>query len=211
MTRLDNLLSIASSPLSDHEPKLSSRLRDLAGTLADDLLTMLMQSNGFYAYESALHVFSTHTAPAEMNLEDWNKEGLWRSAYQGLADNCLFFAEDVFGGQFCIKNDEIYAFDPETGGLEYLASDIEGWVNVIFEDYEMLTGYPLAHDWQKLNGRIPLGSRLLPKIPFIAGGDFTLGNLYLSHAVDGMKFRAEIAVQIKDLPEGARIEINFSD
>jgi len=172
---------------------------------------MLIKANGFYAYKSALHVFSTHTAPAEINLEDWNKEGLWRSAYQGLADNCLFFAEDVFGGQFCIKNDEIYAFDPETGGMEYLASDIEGWANVIFEDYEMLTGYPLAHDWQELNGRIPSGSRLLPKIPFVAGGDFTLANLYLSDAVDGMKFRAEIAVQIKDLPEGARIELNFSD
>lgn len=98
MMRLNNLLSISSSPLSNLEPKMSGRLRDIAGTLADDLLRMLMQSNGFYAYERALHVFSTHTVQTEINLEDWNKEGLWRSAYQGLAEDCLFFAEDVFGG-----------------------------------------------------------------------------------------------------------------
>lgn len=37
-----------------------------------------------------------------------------------------FFAEDVFGGQFCIKDSKVYTFDPETGSLGYLADDIEG-------------------------------------------------------------------------------------
>lgn len=38
----------------------------------------------------------------------------------------FFFAEDVFGGQFCIKDSKVYTFDPETGSLGYLADDIEG-------------------------------------------------------------------------------------
>lgn len=211
MKSLNKLLSIASDSLSEQEPDLSGRLQSLAGALAEDLLGMLKRRNGFYAYESALHVFPTHTCQAEISLEDWNKYGLWRGAYQELAEDCLFFAEDIFGGQFCIKSNEIFAFDPETGSLEYLAGNIEEWAKAIDDDYEMLTGYPLAHDWQELNGRIPLGSRLLPKTPFFAGGDFTLENLYLSDAVDGMKFRAEIANQIKNLPDGAHLEIKFSD
>ena len=28
--------------------------------------------------------------------------------------------EDVFGGQFCIKDNQVYRFDPETGGLDVM-------------------------------------------------------------------------------------------
>ena len=108
-----------------------------------------------------------------------------------------FFAEDVFGGQFCIKDENIYTFDPETAALAYLAEDIEGWAAAIINDYEVLTGYLLAHQWQEQYGQLPPKKRLLPKIPFVAGGAFRLDNLYLADAVEGMKFRADIACQIK--------------
>ncbi|MBH3414533.1 SMI1/KNR4 family protein [Pseudomonas putida] len=120
-----------------------------------------------------------------------------------------FFAEDVFGGQFCIKDSKVYTFDPETGSLEYLADDIESWVQMLLSDYEVLTGYPLAHQWQKQNGQLPAGKRLLPKVPFVLGGEFVLDNLYLADAVEGMKFRADIAIQIKELPDGAQIRLNI--
>lgn len=82
-----------------------------------------------------------------------------------------FFAEDVFGGRFCIKNSKVYTFDPETGSLEYLADDIESWAQILLSDYEVLTGYPLAHQWQKQNGQLAAGKRLLPKVPFVLGVD----------------------------------------
>lgn len=211
MTSLDKLLSNASSALSEHEPELTGRLRGLAGSLADDLLRMLHQRNGFYALEGALHVFPAHSSQEEIGLDDWNEDTLWRNDYKGSADGCLFFAEDVFGGQFCIKNNQIYTFDPETGALDYLADDIEGWVEAIISDYEVLTGYPLAHQWQKQNGQLPVKKRLLPKVPFVAGGEFMLDNLYLAEAVEGMRFRADIANQIKDLPDGAQIKFNVTD
>ncbi len=205
---LDKLLSSASSSLNTSVPALSDEVRVLAGSLADDLLNMLNTQNGFYALESALHVFPSHSNQHEIGLDDWNSDVLWRSEYQGMADGCLFFAEDVFGGQFCIKVNKIYTFDPETGALDYLADDIEGWAKAIITDYEVLTGYPLAHQWQENHGQLPAKKRLLPKIPFVAGGEFTLENLYLHGAIEGMKFRADIANQIKDLPDGAQIQFN---
>ncbi|WP_233237909.1 hypothetical protein [Bordetella sp. LUAb4] len=144
-----------------------------------------------------------------IGLAEWNEDTLWRSAYKGLADDCLFFAEDVFGGQFCIKDNRVFIFDPEAGALESLVDDIEGWAKTLLSDYEMLSGYPLAHQWQKNNGQIPAGKRLLPKVPFTLGGAFDLGNLYLADAVEGMRFRADIAVQIKDLPDGSQIKLNI--
>jgi hypothetical protein len=211
MNNLDKLLSIASNPLNAHQPEKSELFAGSLGDLGIDLLEMLKKRNGFYAFESALHVFPTRSSGPEICLEDWNKQGLWRSFYQGLADHCFFFAEDVFGGQFCIRNNRIEVFEPETGAFEFMANDIDGWAEALLNDYEMLTGYPLAHEWQERYGQIPVGTRLLPKVPFFAGGEFVLSNLYPMNAVDGMKLRGEIASQIKDLPDGARIEIKFSD
>lgn len=207
MTSLDKLLSIASASLSEDKPSLVGELRTLAGSLSDDLLRMLGKRNGFYAFEGALHVFPSQSCQQEVGLNDWNESTLWRNAYGDLANGCLFFAEDVFGGQFCMKENHVYTFDPETGALDYLADNVEDWAEAIISDYEVLTGYPLAHEWQEQNGKLPAMKRLLPKVPFVAGGEFVLDNLFLVDAVEGMKVRADIANQIKDLPDGAQIEL----
>ena len=178
--------------------------------MVSQLLEMLYKRNGFYALESALHVFPTHSSKDEIGICEWNENTLWRSAYKGFADGCLFFAEDIFGGQFCIKDSKIYIFDPETGLLDYLADDIESWAKLVINDYEVLTGYSLAHKWQKQYGLLPAGKRLLPKVPFVMGGEFVLDNLYLVDAVEGMKFRANIACQIKDLPDGSQVRFNIN-
>ena len=211
MTNLDKLLTNASAPLSEHTPELSEKLCILAGSLVDDLLQVYIKCNGFYALEKALHFFPTHSDNQEISIEEWNDDNLWLWGYEGLADNCLFFAEDVFGGQFCISNNLIYIFDPETGSLEYLADSIENWANAIINDYETLTGYLLAHEWQEQGGKIPIKKRLIPKIPFVAGGEFVLGNLYLGDVIEAMKFRAYLANQIRELPDGTQIEFDIDD
>jgi hypothetical protein len=104
---------------------------------------------------------------------------------------------------------KVYTFDPETGSLAYLANDIESWAQILLSDYEVLTGYPLAHQWQEQNRQLPAGKRLLPKVPFVLSGEFVLDNLYLADAVEGMRFRADIASQIKELPDGAQIRLNI--
>lgn len=211
MTSLEKLLLNASGSLSEDKPEIQAQLIECAGTLAEQFCGMLRQRNGFYAMESALHVFPTHSSPHQLGISDWNANALWRSRYKGLAEGYLFFAEDVFGGQFCIKGSEIYTFDPELGGLEHLAENIEQWAQTLLRDYEVLTGYPLAHQWQKQNGRLPVGKRLVPKVPFVLGGEFTLDNLRLIDAVEGMRLRADLAVQIKDLPDGAQIRFGVAD
>jgi hypothetical protein len=209
MNDLKKLLLHASSSIAGGLPILSERSRSLAGNLTGQLLDLLKHRNGFYAFESALHVFPSQSLKGEIGICDWNDDALWRDGYKGLIDGCIFFAEDVFGGQFCLRNDKVYTFDPETASLEYLADDIEHWVDVLLNDYEVLTGYPLAHQWQIKNGPLQPGQRLFPKLPFVMGGEFTEGNLYSLDAVAGMRFRAEIASQINALPDGAEVKISI--
>jgi hypothetical protein len=117
----------------------------------------------------------------------------------------LFFAEDVFGGQYCIRQGKVFTFDPETGVFEALSSTLGEWADEILSDYQFRTGYSLAHAWQSNNLKLRPGMRLLPKVPFVIGGKFEVENLYSIADAKGMAFRASIANQIRNLPDGAKI------
>jgi hypothetical protein len=160
---------------------------------------------GFYAYESALLVRPLHHKNSPLGLLEWNAPTLWKAEYVETLSNALFFAEDVFGGQYCIREGTICNFDPETGLFDTVGSSLGEWANSLMADYEFRTGYPLAHEWQTKNGTLSPGMRLLPKMPFVCGGKYQVENLYSHSDVKGMLYRATIANQIRDLPDGAEI------
>ena len=126
-----------------------------------------------------------------------------------MADGLLFFAEDIFGGQFAFSTVGVVSFDPETGDVEQVAADLEGWADRVLAGYELLTGFPLAHAWQQRHGQLPVTERLLPKRPFVLGGEFVLENLYALGSVEGMRLRGELATQIRNLPEGASVKFKI--
>jgi hypothetical protein len=100
----------------------------------------------------------------------------------------------------------VLSFDPETAELQPVAHDIGGWIDAVLSDYRSLTGYSLAHAWQSQHGPLSASKRLLPKIPFVLGGSYDISNLFEEDAVQGMKVRGNVAVQIRDLPDGTPIE-----
>lgn len=207
---IEKLLSICSGELSSANlDKDCTLLHNFP--LVHEVKDLLTRKNGFYGFESALHVFPWESTDSETGVLDWNRESLWISSYDGMADGALFFAEDIFGGQFCLRIDGVYTFDPETGDFDKIANNINEWCQAILSDYQVLTGYPLAHTWQVTNGEIPQGYRLAPKIPFIAGGPFETENLYLGKSSELLKSRANIALQIRDIPDGGSVEIVLTD
>lgn len=205
MSSLQRLAQLGHSPVGTQRLDLSQLANAFGPRRAEQLGHLLDLQNGFYAFESALHVLSG------AGLLDWNREDLWRSAYEGMADGAVFFAEDVFGTQFCLREDIVATFDPETGAFETMASSLEHWAQLILDDHAYWTGHPLAHDWQAAHGPLPVGSRLLPVTPFVLGGEYTLENLRAIVATEGMRYRASIAHQIRDLPDGAQIELRVVD
>ena len=114
-----------------------------------------------------------------------------------MANGLFFFAEDAFGGQFAIRGDQVVTFDPETGEVEAYASSIEDWADQLQADYEVMTGQPLAEQWQTANGGLSPGDRLVPRVPFVLGGEFEVANVYAMDAVLGMQVRGDLAVQLR--------------
>jgi len=200
---ISTLLSIASEPIGS--PVDGAEALNQWGILGKELAEILKLKNGFYAYESALLVRPLRNVHAPLGLLEWNAPTLWKGEYIENLSNSFFFAEDVFGGQYCIRENKICTFDPETGLFETMSGSLGAWANDIMADCRYRTGYPLAHDWQMARGVLPAGVRLLPKIPFVCGGKCELENLYPLADAKGMSFRASIANQIRDLPDGSEI------
>jgi hypothetical protein len=206
---MEKLLSIASEPLAREPVAMSELLRPYS--LGTELFRMLQRKNGFYAFESALHVFPL-TGDSETGLEAWNAGPLWKDAYEDLAEGLLFFAEDILQDQFCLslRKDGVLRFCAETGQTEHLANSIEEWAGVILSEHRRETGWPFVHEWQAKNGPLPRGKRLMPKTPFFLGGEYKIENLWAGNPLEGMRLKADLAMQTRHLPEGAQVKLNVA-
>lgn len=210
-TSTELLLENAGERLAEGPCYLDSWVRRHAGARLADLEQMYAVRNGFLAFDRALRVFPAVRPVHPLSLSGWNKPRLWRDTYGSLADGILFFADDIFGGQFCIKGGKVFVFEPETGALEWLADDLDGWAARIMADTDLYTGRPLARAWQKKNGLLDPAQRLIPTLLFTLGGEFTVDNLVAKDAVTGMRIRGPIAQKIHDLPDGTKIRFVIED
>jgi hypothetical protein len=66
-------------------------------------------------------------------------------------------------------------------------------------------------DWQAKNGMLPLNKRLIPKKLFILGGECNIDNLYAMDSIKSMQLRGEIANQIKELPDGSKVNFHITE
>ncbi|XVV16702.1 hypothetical protein ACQP2X_20705 [Actinoplanes sp. CA-131856] len=151
------------------------------------------RKNGFYAFDSALLVrpVSAPSGPV-LDVTAWNSRQLWGAVYGSILDGVSFFAEDVFGGQFGLRGDEVVSFDPEIGELEHMASSLEAWAAEIIDDHSVMTGQPLAHEWQARNRPLAPGERLIPIVPFALGGEYATGNLRPATDVEAMRVYGDL-------------------
>lgn len=209
---LQELVQTSSSPLL---PRLDQEQADcwidLAQPQKRDLIRLLRMKNGFYAFDFALHVFpfSMEDRFGKQDLLRWNAPVLWKHAYDFVDVDFFCFAEDVFGYQFCFTEGQVAKFDPETGGFEGLCKTLEEWAALILADFEYQTGSTTAHEWHASNGPLRPGSRIVPIQPFVTReGTYDLSNLYELEAVQSMLARADLAKQIRNVPDGGRIRIS---
>jgi hypothetical protein len=202
---LEKLLELASSPVGSGPALLPVRPNNANGRLVGEWLQMLDRRNGFFCFESALHVFPSRSGAGVMGLSEWNAADGWRQEYKNLDRGGLFVAEDIFGNQFSILGDLIYTFDAETAEVKHFARSIDEWADKVVTDFNAVTGFPVAHQWQSAHGALPAGQRLVPKTPFVLGGEFKIDNLYACEASAGMRARGNLAVQIAGVPDGAAI------
>jgi len=173
---------------------------------------MLRQRNGFFCYHRSLHFFGACRAPRYHSLLQWNDPEGWRKEYRSLAENLIFFAEDVFGYQFALRDKKIVRFDFESGVCKPMARSFRKWFQLLEKRIDEHSGWPVAVHWEEIQGQsIPFESHLSVYPPFIAGGEYDAEHLKPIDRFQHMGFSGHLAWQIKDLPDGTQIEISFED
>jgi len=179
-------------------------------SIAHGLVEVLRIKNGFYSFDSALLFRAIQHVGRPFGISEWNQPGLWKTLYDINLDGMLFFAEDLFGLQFCVSDNGFFRFDPETGGISAMGATFMEWISILISDVDYYTGLPLAIEWRLVNGELPPGERLIPKLPFVLGGKYEIRNLYLAEEVKAIQFRASIARQIRDLPDGSGVRLRLT-
>jgi hypothetical protein len=162
---------------------------------------------GFF-YGQSLHIYGYAHINKFHDIEYINS--LLQDEYGDIFKSLISFGQDLFGNQFCfdiVKNDIVF-FNSETGEREVIASGYANWVNVVYERLEYFTGINALKAWL-LNNQFDFNQRLCPKVPFIMGGEFKVGNLYAGRFPDFIKAYANIARQVYNLPEGTEVKLNI--
>jgi hypothetical protein len=186
----------------------------LPQNLVPQAVQLLSVRDGFYAFEGALLVRPVHDAANVLGLVTWNSFDLWKSHYSDIGidiQSYTFFAENIFGEQFFLAGDWVGQFDPETGESHKIADDLEGWAGEVLADYDYLTGHGLARQWQEINGRLPDGARLIPKVPFVLQGEFDVSNLVAKLELEAVTIRAQLASQLIGLKDGETVAFEITD
>jgi hypothetical protein len=206
MNYLDKLLAIASPSFSLVKPDLPtvSRLADFP-----DLLDVLRTRNGFTAFESALVVFPIVEVSGLPSIFEWNSVNSWRKNYIDVMPSGYFcFAQDLFGVQFAISSEGVIRFNPESGQVTSYAGSIDEWAMKLLENFEEDTAWPLAHEWQTLHRGLQPNERLLPKQPFVLGGDYVVENLVAVECKSAMEYWGQLYNAIRNVPDGGSISIS---
>jgi len=205
MSKLQKLLSISSKALSSL-PGGEARLT----ACPSQLKALLSMRNGFFAFESSLVVFPTIDCMGVPGILEWNDLEGWRVFFRDvLASDDLCFAHDLFGIQFVITNSEVVKMNPETGDVKRYAESIEGWAERLLDNYEEDTAWVLAHEWQIKNGMLPPHMRLMPKIPFVLGGEFEVENLVAVECHQAMRYWGQLYNNIRSISDGEVIRLDY--
>lgn len=209
MDNIQSLVDLASAPIGSGFEEAF-----LPQSLNSQALKLLSKKDGFYAFEGALLVRPLRDAPSVLGLVTWNSFDLWKSHYSDTGTNIqsyTFFAENVFGEQFFLADDWVGQFDPETGESHKIADNLDAWAGEVLADCDYLTGHSLARQWQEMHGRLPEGSRLIPKVPFVLQGEFNVSNLVAKLELEAITIRAQLASQLVGLKDGETISFEVTD
>lgn len=176
-----------------------------------ELARLLSAMNGFFAYDAGVQVYRAGDEGDGYDVLNWNSTQLWKSHYEGLADDCFCFGQDVLGTQFAVLGEQVVAFDPEDATHTVIGTSLVDWSAWLAADPQVNATAGLALAWQRANGALAAHERLLPRRPIILGGAVAFENLVVSDAAKAMRVRGPIAKQLHDAPDGSRVRIEIAE
>jgi hypothetical protein len=173
--------------------------------LPTDLVHILSDMNGFILHEGALHVRGACLAPEWHSLRAaWHGPKAFHTLYDNVRPSDIPFAQDQVGDQFLIREGVVLRLSAETGEIGPLADSLQDFFSRVSSDIESFLNVGLGH-------RMQPGQLLHAYPPFCfqeSGAGASLAPLPASEVI---LFHADLARQIRDIPDGGQVEFKVTD
>ena len=185
---------------------------DLLVRLPANLAGLLRQINGFIQFHGGLHVRGACHEPDWHSLRDaWDGEAAFWRLYPEVNQADVPFAEDCMGDQFLLRDGVTHKLAAETGEVESLGVGLREFFEAVAADpVEFLSLHPLMQHQQD-GGQLEPGKLLLASPPFCIKESADGVSLAPISAGELRRFLADMAAQLRDMPDGGEIEFRVVD
>lgn len=178
---------------------------EILSELPLELVQLLNERNGFILHQGAVHVRGACLGPEWHSLRSaWYGPNSFHLLYEAVEPTDIPFGQDQFGDQFLIRGGEIVRLSGETGGIEKLASTLEDFFRRADCEIEKFLNVSIDHKMEP-------GQLIFAYPPFCTQESGRLPALKAVPATELILIHAELAKQLKDLPDGGQIEFRLVD
>jgi len=170
--------------------------------LPPELVRILAETNGFILHDGALHFRGASLTPEWHSLRAaLHGESAFHTLYDRIRTTDIPFAQDQVGDQFLLRDGAVLRLSAEVGEVEPLADSLEDFIRRL-KDIEGFLNVGLRHTMQP-------GQLLLAHPPFCLQGSGAGAALRPVPASEVILFHADIARQIRDVPDGGQVVLKF--
>jgi hypothetical protein len=178
---------------------------EIVAALPRDLRELLLGNNGFILHEGALHVRGAVVAPEWHSLRTaWQGPQAFTRLYPLVRPGDIPFAQDQVGDQYLLREGAVFRLCGETGDVSSHAGSLAEFLRRADEDIEGFLNVALDRPMEP-------GQLLLAYPPFIFedSGEGTAMRAVPAEEVIG--FHAELARQMRDVPDGERVTFRLGE
>lgn len=179
---------------------------DIINRVPEAYSRLLNQVNGFIAFDGGLHVRGAVLSPKWHSLRVvWTGDLALYRLYPELRETDIPFGQDYLGDQFVMRDDVVYRLSGETGKLESLQTDFDGFLKHAQEDpVNYLYLEPLLQ-FQSEGGKLEPGQLLNILPPFIMKESEDGVSMQAISLFDQIKFLSDFSSQIAGARDGTEV------
>ncbi len=180
---------------------------ELLARLPDDLRRVLERRNGFVLFGGGFHLRGVCREPRWHSLgEAWSGSLAISRLFPAVDLEDVPFAQDCLGDQYLLRDGRVWLLRAETGSIETLVHDLSSLLDAIERaPVETLLLEPLL-TFEAEGGRLQPGQLLSAYPPFCmkeSGADVSLRAI---SCTDRLRFLADLAAQLAQVPDGTKIK-----
>ena len=184
---------------------------DLLSDLPVELVEFLLADNGIVAFRGGLHIRGACTSPRWHSLRRaWHGSQSIAALFPSVSPTAIPFAQDAVGDQFLLDDGRVTFLSAESGDLEDLEMTFGDFLQRAAEDPQRFLGLNPLVEYEQSGARLQPGELLSVYPPYVTHSD-AKRSVRAIPAEERITFLASLAAQLRDLPDGATIEIKITD